>query len=438
MTLRPHKRPCRTTSGLDPNRTPCFRSIIDESARVPQLNSPGALLQLIRSGAASTRAELAAVTGLARSTVSQRVDRLLEGGYVAEVGEARSSGGRPPTVLALDADAGVVLVADLGATHGRLAVIDLDGRVLVEESVERAIADGPDVVLPWLVERFESLLVAAGCHDGLVRGIGVGVPGPVEFAAGRAVNPPIMPGWDGVSIPDRLRGRFDVPVLVDNDVNIMALGEYWSHWRGTADDLLFVKVGTGIGSGLVLGGRVHRGAQGAAGDVGHVPLADHRDTVCNCGNLGCVEALASGAALARKLDAAGLPAAGSREVVAHVAAGAPVAVRMVREAGRMLGEVLASMVNTLNPTAIIVGGDIADAEGPLLAGVREVVYRRSTPLATRHLEIHHSRLGDRAGAVGAGVLVLEHVLSATAVDRDLEETERRTVGVGTGQPSPVT
>ena len=216
-----------------------------------------------------------------------------------------------------------------------------------------------------------------------MRGIGIGVPGPVAFATGQPVNPPIMPGWDGFSLPRWFGDRYEAPVLVDNDVNIMALGEHWSHWRDT-EHLLFIKVGTGIGCGIVAGRLIHRGAQGAAGDIGHIRVPGNEDVLCRCGNVGCLEAVAGGRALAQRLPAAGLEAANSRDVVRLVRAGEPRAVRMVREAGRSLGQVLAGSVNFFNPAVIVIGGDLGEAHEQLLAGVREVIFERScrSPRAT--------------------------------------------------------
>ena len=208
-------------------------------------------------------------------------------------------------------------------------------------------------------------------------------------------------------------------MLVDNDVNIMALGEHWTHWRDI-EHLLYVKIGTGIGCGIVAGRRIHRGAQGAAGDIGHVRLAGHDDVVCRCGNIGCLEAVAGGRALAANLSAAGLHADSSRDVVSLVRAGEPQAIQAVRDAGRYLGEVLAGCVNFFNPGAIIIGGDISEAHQQLLAGVREVIFQRSLPLATGDLRIVPSRLGDRAGAIGAAIMVIEHVLAPEAVDRAIQ------------------
>jgi predicted NBD/HSP70 family sugar kinase len=377
------------------------------------------VLSLIRDGEAVTRADLARRTGLARSTVAQRVEALLAHQLVYEAGGSASTGGRPPTVLAFNRAAGVVLVADLGATHSRLAVSDLAGAPLSERAYDTDVARSPEQVLGWVHERFEALLEEVGRDGDDVRGIGIGVPAPVAFSRGEPVAPPMMPGWDGFSIPGWFSRHYDAPVLVDNDVNIMALGEHWTHWRDT-EHLLYVKIGTGIGCGIVSGRRIHRGAQGAAGDIGHVRLAGHDDTVCRCGNIGCLEAVAGGRALASKLSAAGLDAATSRDVVRLVRAGEPLAIQAVREAGRCLGEVLAECINFFNPGAIVLGGDLAEAHQQLLAGVREVSFGRSLPMATRDLRLGCSQLGDRAGVIGAAIMVIEHVLAPETVDRAIQ------------------
>lgn len=378
--------------------------------KVPKsgVESPGDLLSLIRSGEATTRGQLIEVTGLARSTVAQRVEALLSSGLVIEAGEAKSTGGRPPMILGFNDDAGVVLAADFGATHSRIAVTNLAAQSLVERSVELDINEGPDEVLSWLEGAFDELLAESGRSRDDLKGIGVGLPGPVDFERGMAVHPPIMAGWHEYPVSARLRERFGVPVLVDNDVNIMALGEQWV-MTPRADDFVYLKVGTGIGSGLVLGGRIHRGAHGAAGDIGHVQAAPEEVT-CRCGNNGCLEAAAGGAALAAQLGVKG-----SRDVVRLVSEGDKKASRAVREAGRLIGQVLAGTVNLLNPQVIIVGGDLARAEQQLLAGIREVVYRRSTALSTTDLQITTSNLGDRAGVTGAAAMVIDHLLAPEAV-----------------------
>jgi predicted NBD/HSP70 family sugar kinase len=389
----------------------------------------GIMLELIRDGAAVTRAELVRRTGLSRSTIAHRLDVLIANQLVRESGASASTGGRPPTTLAFNPGAGVVLVADLGATHARLALTDLAGETWAEEERGLDIAEGPERVLGAIHERFGELLLDAARAPADVRGIGIGVPGPVAHSTGEPVNPPLMPGWDGFSIPGWFARRYDAPVLVDNDVNVMAMGEQRTQWS-ECEHLLFVKVGTGIGCGITADRRIRRGALGAAGDIGHVRLSGHDDVVCRCGNTGCLEAVAGGRALAERLAAAGRDASTSLDVVRLVQAGDTMAIRLVREAGRRLGEVLASCVNLFNPEAIVIGGALGQAHAPLLAGVREVTIRRSLPLATRHLRIVPSRLGARAGVVGAGMMVREHVLAPEAIERALER------GEDNGRPSP--
>jgi predicted NBD/HSP70 family sugar kinase len=376
----------------------------------------GTVLSLIRNGTAVTRADLARVTGLARSTVAQRVDALIAHKFVMEAGGSESTGGRPPTVLAFNHDAGVALVADLGATHSHLAVSDLSGAPLAELVADKDIGLGPERVLDWVHGEFKSLLKETGRRADDVRGIGIGVPGPVAFSTGQPVNPPIMPGWDGFSIPGWFAKRYDAPVLVDNDVNIMAVGEHFTTYPETSN-LLMIKVGTGIGCGIVASGHIHRGAQGAAGDIGHIRVSENDDVVCHCGNIGCLEAVAGGQALANSLSEAGFDAQNSRDVVDLVRGGNSTAIRKVREAGRSLGEVLAGCVNFFNPEAVVIGGDLAEVHEQLLAGVREVTFQRSLPLATRDLRTVPSELGDRAGIIGAAIMVIEHILAPDAVDR---------------------
>lgn len=375
----------------------------------------GALLRLMRDGQPRTRSELAALTGLARSTIAQRIDALLGANFIGPAGEATSTGGRPPAQFAFNPSARVALAADIGATHARVAITDLAGQVLAAHRDDLDVGLGPDTVLRWTIERFHELLAGVGRGPADLIGIGVGLPGPVEHSSGRPVNPPIMPGWDSFDVQGYLRDHLGVVALVDNDVNIMALGEHFTQWP-TAEHMMFVKVATGIGSGLISHGRLHRGAQGAAGDLGHLQLPHGADIVCRCGNTGCLEAIASGAAIAARLTEQGLPAKSSRDVVTLARGGSVEALHAVRQAGRDIGEVLAAAVSLFNPSVIVIGGSLARAGEHLIAGVREVVYRRSLPLATQDLRIVQSRTGDRAGIIGAAVMVIDHALAPTQVD----------------------
>lgn len=377
------------------------------------VNSFG-ILELLRDGRARTRSELAAETGLARSTVAAHVEALTRSGYVRGVGGAASTGGRPPSLFDLNPTGRLVAGVDVGATHVTAALADLRGELLARERAEIDVDAGPEVVLGWVAEAVRRLLAGLGAGAAPLAAMGVGLPGPVEHATGRPINPPIMPGWDGVDVPATLQRAFAIPVLVDNDVNIMALGERQAALP-TVDDLVFVKVGTGIGAGMISGGMLQRGAQGTAGDLGHVRLARAGDVLCRCGNLGCLEAVAAGPALARGLTESGLPAADGEAVVALVRTGDLRAVTAVRQAGRDLGEVIATLVNLVNPSVVVIGGHISLAGEHLLAGIREVVYSRSLPLATAHLQIVSSAAGSDVAVLGAASLAVDHALSSAVV-----------------------
>ena len=381
----------------------------------PRLGGAGDLFQLLRDGRPWTRSQIAARTGQARSTIAARVEQLLAIGLVEPAGEASSTGGRPPATFRFNPAVHVVLAVDLGAVHAHLAVTDLAGTVLAEVDEPRAIADGPESVLGWVVAAGRHLLGSTGRPPGDLVAVGVGLPGPVEHATGRPINPPIMPGWHGYDVQERLREAFDAPVLVDNDVNLMALGEHTAVLPDV-DDLLFVKVATGIGAGIISDGQLRRGAQGAAGDLGHVKVREGRQLPCRCGNTGCLEAVASGAAITAALREEGLEAATSRDVVALVHAGNLSAAHAVRQGGRVIGGVLAGCVNLLNPSVIVIGGNLAAAGEQLLAGIREVVYQDSLPLATQHLRVVVSRTEGRAAVLGASAMATAHVLGPAAID----------------------
>jgi predicted NBD/HSP70 family sugar kinase len=225
-----------------------------------------------------------------------------------------------------------------------------------------------------------------------------------------------MPGWDRFDVPHYVQQTYKVPVFVDNDVNILALGEHSLSWNGVRD-LIYVKVSTGIGSGIIAGGALQRGGQGSAGDIGHVQVPFSHDSPRNPGDQRDLEAIASGTAIAADLRAQGIDAADSSDVVALVRSGNAAAISAIRQAGREIGEVLATVVNLINPSVIVIGGSVARVGEHLLAGVREVVYRRSIPLATQHLGIVQSQADDTAGVVGAAIMVTQQVLSPDAVSR---------------------
>jgi predicted NBD/HSP70 family sugar kinase len=390
--------------------------------------SAGDLLELVRTGRATTRGALQQVTGLSRATVGQRLDRLFRAGWLREgAGGPVDSplGGRPSITLEFDDGHAVVLAADLDTRHARAAVLSLGGELLAEHSGALAIQDGPDVVLGELGGWFAGLLEKAGRGAGEVCGIGLAVPGPVDSDAGRVVQPPIMPGWDGYDIRGRLARAFTehtgagpVPVLVDNDANLMAYGEQRTG-HPDCSAFVLVKVSTGIGAGVVVGGTIYRGVDGGAGDIGHIRVPEGAKALCRCGSYGCLAALASGGAVARRLAEAGVPAASGSDVRDLLASGHPEAVGLAREAGRQVGDVLATVVTLLNPGVLMIAGDLAGT--PFVTGVRELLYQRALPRSTAHLEVVTSRLGERAGLVGAGALVVEHLYAPERVEERLLE-----------------
>ncbi len=374
------------------------------------------VFELLRDGAPRTRAQLADASGMARSTIAARIDVLMRLGLVAPYGGGVSTGGRPPSLLAMNPRARVVAGVDIGASHATAGLADLAGTILAERRADLDVATGPDHVLGWAEKVISELLDDQHRKASELSAIGIGLPGPVEHSTGRAINPPIMPGWDRYDVPAHVQRAFKVPVLIDNDVNIMALGEQHAHLPDV-HDLVFIKVSTGIGAGLISGGELQRGAQGTAGDLGHVRVVRADGVICRCGNEGCLEAIAAGPALARALQMQGVAAETGQDVVDLVRRGDPVAGQVVRQAGRDLGEVVATLVNVINPSAIVIGGAMADAGESLIAGIREVVYQRSLPLATEHLTIATSQAGERAGVIGAAALAIGHVLSPAAIDK---------------------
>lgn len=373
------------------------------------------MFQMLRDGAPRTRSELATMTGQARSTIAARIDALSAAGLLAPVGEASSTGGRRPATFAFNPAARIVLGIDLGAAHARIAATDLAANILASQECELNIAEGPDVVLAKVADMAKKVVAEAGYELTSLAAIGIGLPGPVEHSTGRPIAPPIMPGWDGYDVPHALHAQFSVPVLVDNDVNLMAIGEQRTAWHEHTN-MVFVKVATGIGSGIILDGELRRGAQGAAGDIGHIALASHQDAPCTCGNEGCLEATAGGAALSRRLREQGIEAASVSDIVAAVRDGIPEARAAVRDAGRDIGTILAGCVSMLNPSLVVVGGAMVAAGEQLMAGIREALYKRSLPLATQHLRVVTSHTKERAGVLGGAYLAIDHVLSPAAID----------------------
>lgn len=380
------------------------------------------LLRLLRDEGTMSRVDLTHRLHVSRTTVAAEVARLVELGLAVDAGPAASRGGRRSTLVGLDPGLRFVGV-DVRATTLDVAVTDGRLRVLDRRSEAIDVRRGPEPVLARALELIRDLM--AGQGDRRASGVGVGLPGPVDFHAGVPVAPPIMPGWDGYPVRDALARELGCPVALDNDDNLMALGEQQGGVARGARDFLFVKIGTGIGCGIVVDGHLYRGADGCAGDIGHIRVRDETGPACVCGGHGCLEAVFGGAALARGATASArsgrspdlarvlratgeLTAADVGRAATH---GDPAAMALVKQGGHDLGVVLAHLVSFFNPRLLVIGGGVSQLGHSLLAEVRGVVYRRPPPLATGNLPIVLSELGDLAGITGAVQLVSDQVFS---------------------------
>lgn len=378
----------------------------------------GHVFAQILSRRAPSRAALERLTGLSRATVAQRLGVLFAAGLVVETEDTLPSGGRPARMLRVNRDFAAVLSADIGEDTVRVALCDLEAAIVAETTAAIDIAGGPVPILAEIARLARDLLNAAGRAPRQVLGLGLSLPAPVDYVASHVVGPSVMRAWDDFDISGWLGAALGIPVFADNDVNLMALAEHRRHWP-EVEHFLYIKAGTGIGSGIVTHGRIYRGAQGAAGDIGHIQLGGADAPLCRCGKRGCVEARAAGWAIARDLRSQGFEARNARDVVALMERGAPECIQLVRAAGRVLGEVAADTVSVLNPACIIVGGTLAGAGEHLLAGVRELVYQRCLPLATGNLGIFAGRAGDRAGVLGAALLVIGAQFRPSSVERTI-------------------
>lgn len=371
------------------------------------------------SGAALSRADLARLSGLSPSTVSQRVEALISEGLLQETGAGKSRGGRRPRQLAVPTGGALIGAIDLGAHHARLGTLDLSGRVVEVRSVPVRIEDGPEAVLGALLDDLAALVPApdavvpgqrgnSAVGVDALRGIGIGIPGPVKYGTGRIVSPSRMPGWNGFEVGAFCARRTDVPVIVDNDANLMSLGAHRAA-HAHLDHAVYVKAGTGIGAGVISGGRLHRGAQGSAGDISHCRVVTDLEPLCSCGNTGCLEAVASGAALVAALREQDVPVDDLTGVMRLIDDGDRHATALARRAGRAIGEILAVVVNFFNPQVVAIGGRLAECE-PLLASMRATLYERCLPLATEALLIERVVAGPDVSIMGAAHLVIDRVV----------------------------
>ena len=366
------------------------------------------VINALRQDGLISRAEIARRTGLSRSTVSSLVSELQSDGLVVEREEPGAAhgeqGGRPPILLSFDRSAGAALGIDFGHSHVRVAVSDLSSNILAERAapmdIDHAAHEGLDVALELIGEA----LAEAGIEPAHVIGAGLGLPGPVDQTDGVIGSSAILPGWVGVAAGEEMRRRLDLPVSVDNDANLGALAEL-THGAGRgATEMVYLKVSSGIGAGLILGGRLYRGAGGVAGELGHV-LVDPEGAVCRCGNRGCLETAASTGALLEMLRRShGELTVAEMLRLAHE--GDLGCRRVIADAGRVVGSAAAFVFNLLNPQRLVVGGDLAEAGDLLLDGVRESVRLAALPAAAETATVVAGVLGERAQVLGALALAV--------------------------------
>lgn len=373
------------------------------------------VLNLIRRAGRLSRADIAKRTHLSRSTVSSIIVDLIQANLVREVGAGHSHGGRRPILLEFNGQAGYVVGVDLGATHILVLVTDLEAHTVVRLEEPFAIEEGPEAGLDRVIRLIGQALEQAGLQMEQVFGVGIGIPGPLDFATGKPIFPPIMPGWHDTPIRERLRERLGKPIHLDNDANLGAIGEYWWGAGRGARNVAFIKVGTGIGCGLILEGKIYRGEIGSAGEIGHTVI-DEDGPPCRCGSAGCLEALAARPAILQAARQAGLKLARQDslsilDLIEAARKGDPTASALFAQAGRRIGTALIGLVNLLNPGVIIIGGGVARAGPLLLEPLRETVRQRALGVAAPHTRIVESQLGAEAIAIGAVTVVLQELFS---------------------------
>jgi predicted NBD/HSP70 family sugar kinase len=361
-------------------------------------------------------------TGLSSSAVSDHVERLINERLIEASEMGHSKGGRKPKLYALNKSAGYIISIELETSNVRVAICDFDCNILFSDSSFVDVGDGPDKVLTHIYQVAKHMMDRHHIKKDKILGIGIGIPSPVEFASGLPDSPPIMPGWDRYPVRDFWAKHFNCPCYVDNDVNIMALGEHAKGLNFEVDNLLYIKIGTGIGAGIIGDGKLFRGSNGSAGDIGHFDVGN--DVLCWCGNRGCLEAVAGGKAITEKgkeLALAGksrflLDIFNERGDITLKDIGMglqrldPLSLEMISESGAQIGRVIASLVNFYNPTLISIEGSVPECNDILLASLRQSVYKRSLPLATRNLQINKSILGGTAGLIGGAFMTIDQLI----------------------------
>jgi len=399
-------------------------------------NSEKKLIDLVRKHGEFTKADLVSYTDYSRTKISSCIDSLLNKKILVTNKNTEYSGGRRSKTFSLNGKLGLVAGVDIGATSIDLGIADFSGEFFARYMEPASVKDGPIKILGRVCSLLEKILKEHHLSNENLKGIGIGVPGPVDFSIGTLISPPIMPGWDSYPIIQTVQQWFPAAnVVVDNDVNVMALGEINQGAGKGVDNLIFVKIGTGIGAGIICEGKIYRGSNGCAGDIGHIGV-NSSDTLCPCGNKGCLETVAAGPAIAER-SLKGAQAGNSPILLKHyekngnvlhaedvgnaAREGDPLAIEVIRESGQLVGDVLASLVNFYNPEMIVIGGGVSNLGNLLLSSIRQSVLHRSLPLATRNLQIVFSETGADAGVIGAVNLAMDYMFSLSTLNANSNE-----------------
>ena len=367
------------------------------------------VLTLIGSGQADTRPAIVKQTGLAASTVSAAVSRLVEAGVISETDESVSTGGRRARRLVTSDGVGALALVELGAHHGLVALTDPTQGVARATSFLVDIASGPEAVLAAVMEEVSRQEAAAGVRVG---GLALAVPGPVDAERTRVIRPARMPGWDGINVAEEVARLCGLPAIIDNDARAGAVGEsvYRRRLEGVTpiDTLIYVKAGSAIGGAYLVDGIPLVGQGGLAGDISHIPVDAASGRPCKCGNVGCLETIASADSIRADLAATGLVYENNAQLLAAARDGVPAVATAIRQAGTLLGLSLAHLVSFLAPQGVILGGALSAVDA-FTAGVRAALHQSCLPSIMEDLVIESSRSGRDAALWGLSTLTPQKI-----------------------------
>lgn len=383
------------------------------------------ILNIVRNESPIERSDIIRKMNFSRAKTNGIINNLIESGFIKTFGFGASNGGKKPQLLEINAEIGYVIGVDIGATSIDVAIANFKGEILDHYGTDADIKEGPIAILQLMMDIIADLQIKNNIDKNRFVSMAIGVPGPVDVNNGLVKSAPLMPNWNDFPIIDFIYSKMpNIKIVIDNDFNIMARGEYYSGIGKNNDLFIFVKIGTGIGAGIFMKGEVFRGHTGSAGQIGHISV-DWNGPKCNCGvNKGCVSAMAAGPAITEKaLEAVkenkseflakrfveNNNSISAKDVGDALAVGDQAAIEIINDSGTLIGLALSSLVNILNPGLIVLGGGITKSGNLLLSSIRQTVLTRALPFSTRYLRIEYSTLGDKAGVTGAVILAIKNI-----------------------------